>query len=219
MTKSFDLIVFDWDGTLMDSTAHIVYAIQHAAADLGLPIPSAESARQVIGLSLQAALETACPDLPLQRHQEMASACRKHYVAGDGAAVLFDGVADGLRELTARGVTLAVATGKSRRGLNQALEATGLRAHFAATRTQDDCPSKPHPAMLLELMEQLGVTAQRTLMVGDTTFDLSMAQQAGSHAVGMCYGAHEREALQRHAPLDLFEDFHGLRRWLAQRLD
>jgi len=130
--------------------------------------------------------------------------------------VLFDGVTTALTALAAQGITLAVATGKSRRGLDRALEATSLGQLFAATRTQDDCPSKPHPAMLLELMEQLGSTPQRTLMVGDTSHDLKMAQNAGTHSIGVCYGAHPREELAACTPLELFDDFPSLHQWLRQ---
>jgi len=218
MAKTFDLIVFDWDGTLMDSTAHIVNAIQHASVELGLPMPDTNAARQVIGLSLGAALKQACPDLPEARYQEMAAAYSKHFVASDESVVLFDGVDHGLRQLEQHGVTLAVATGKSRRGLTRALEATGLGERFAATRTQDDCPSKPHPAMLLELMALLDVSPERTLMVGDTTYDLQMAQLAGTHSVGVSYGAHERVMLESCAPLEIFEEFSTLQQWLLTQI-
>lgn len=218
MAKAFDLIVFDWDGTLMDSTAHIVAAIKTASQALGLPVPSDEQARQVIGLSLAEALATACPDLPPERYPEMAAAYRKQFFVGDETVVLFDGVAAALDEIEALGVTLAVATGKSRRGLTRALECTGLTRRFTSTRTQDDCPSKPHPAMLLELMDELGTTPDRTLMVGDTTHDLLMAQQAGTHAAGVCYGAHPRTALAECQPLALFDTFADFHRWLLGQL-
>jgi phosphoglycolate phosphatase len=218
MTKAFDLIVFDWDGTLMDSTAHIVAAIQAASQQLGLPIPEADQARQVIGLSLAEALASACPELPAERYAEMAQAYRQHFFVGDETVVLFDGVAQALQTITAQGITLAVATGKSRRGLNRALEVSGLHGNFAATRTQDDCPSKPHPAMLLELMTELDATPERTLRVGDTTHDLLMAQQAGTHAVGLCQGAHSREALASYPNLGLFDDFCTFDLWLRQQI-
>ena len=214
MNTPFDLIVFDWDGTLMDSTAHISRAIVLASRDLGLPEPDMALTRSVIGLSLAEALHRACPALPPARYQEMADAYRRHFFVGDETVELFDGVADGLAALAGRGVTMAVATGKSRRGLSRALDATGLGPLFASTRTQDDCPSKPHPAMLLELMDQLGATPDRTLMVGDTTHDLLMAQQAGTRSVGLCCGAHDGEALAACSPLGLFADFTAFHAWL-----
>jgi phosphoglycolate phosphatase len=217
MTKSFDLIVFDWDGTLMDSTAHIASAIQQASRELGLATPSDRQARQVIGLSLNEALSLACPDLPAERYPEMVEAYRRHFFSGDETIVLFDGVTTALSALAAEGIQLAVATGKSRRGLDRALEVTGLGPLFSATRTQDDCPSKPHPAMLLELMEQLDCAPEHTLMVGDTSHDLLMARQAGTHAAGVCYGAHPREELASCSPLELFDDFPSLHLWLKNR--
>ncbi|MBV8049207.1 MAG: HAD-IA family hydrolase [Paludibacterium sp.] len=214
MSQAFDLIVFDWDGTLMDSTAHITRAIQHACADLGLAVPDARQARAVIGLSLAEALATACPDLPPDRYPEMVTAYRNHFFIGDEEVDLFAGVDAALAELSAGSALLAVATGKSRRGLERALTATGLARTFAATRTQDDCPSKPHPAMLLELMDQLGAAPGRTLMVGDTTHDLRMAEAAGTLAAGVLSGAHTREELATCPTLGLFEDFEAFYAWL-----
>jgi phosphoglycolate phosphatase len=218
MNTPFDLIVFDWDGTLMDSTAHITHAIMRASHELGLPEPDAALARSVIGLSLAEALRRACPQLPPERYQEMAAAYRKHFFVGDETVELFDGVAAGLAEIAARGVTLAVATGKSRRGLTRALDATGLAGCFAATRTQDDCPSKPHPAMLLELMDELDARPERTLMVGDTTHDLLMAAEAGTHAAGLCCGAHGSDELAACQTLGLFADFTAFHAWLMPQL-
>jgi phosphoglycolate phosphatase len=214
MAHAFDLIVFDWDGTLMDSTAHIAHAIQRACADMGVTVPSAQAARQVIGLSLNEALTIACPDVPADRYTELVDAYRKHFFLGDQDVTLFDGVTEGLEAIRARGIMTAVATGKSRRGLTRALDTSGLNDCFVATRTQDDCPSKPHPAMLLELMDELCVAPDRTLMVGDTTHDLLMAQQAGTHGAGVCSGAHPRSALEDCNPLGLFEDFMEFRSWL-----
>jgi len=202
----------------MDSTAHIVAAIQSASRALGLPVPDDTAARQVIGLSLAEALATACPDLPTERYPEMVAAYRKQFFVGDETVVLFDGVVSALEEIADQGILLAVATGKSRRGLTRALESTGLTQLFSATRTQDDCPSKPHPAMLLELMDELGCSPLRTLMVGDTTHDLIMAQQAGTHAAGVCYGAHAREALEACPSLGLFAKFSEFRQWLLPKI-
>jgi phosphoglycolate phosphatase len=217
MSPTFDLIVFDWDGTLMDSTAHIAHAIQRACEELGLTVPDARQASAVIGLSLTEALSQACPDLTPARYPEMIAAYRRHFFNGDQDITLFDGVREALAELAVGDALLAVATGKSRRGLDRALAATGLDRVFAATRTQDECPSKPHPAMLLELIDQLGSTAGRTLMVGDTTHDLLMAEAAGTHAVGVLSGAHSRDELAGCPSLGLFADFAAFYAWLTTR--
>jgi phosphoglycolate phosphatase len=219
MAKTFDLIVFDWDGTLMDSTAHIARSVQAACADLGLPVPTRERASHVIGLGLLDAMRYACPGLSDASYQEMIAAFRRHYLASTQEIALFEGVQQGLAELKASGVFLAVATGMSRAGLNRSLASTGLEALFDATRTADECHSKPHPAMLQELTDQLGVFANRTLMIGDTTHDLQMANNAGTHAVGVSYGAHPLEQLEACSPLGIFDTFGALRQWLLMQLN
>lgn len=215
---SFDLIVFDWDGTLMDSTAHIAASIRQACAELGLAVPDDQAARQVIGLSLAEALSRVCPDLTPERYPDMVAAYRRHFFVGDETVQLFAGVAETIARLDRDGMLLAVATGKSQRGLARALEVTGLGRHFIATRTQDDCPSKPHPAMLQELMDATGCRPLRTLMVGDTTHDLLMAQAAGTRAAGIYQGAHAREDLEQCEALGLFPDFASFSRWLDQQI-
>lgn len=218
MNRTFDLIVFDWDGTLMDSTAHIAASIQAACADLGLPIPDRRAASHVIGLGLEDALRRVSPTLPPERYPEMVDAYRQHYLNADATIELFEHVQEGLAELQQSGLFLAVATGKSRKGLDRVLAETGLGAVFHASRTADECHSKPHPAMLLELTDELGVDPRRTLMVGDTTHDLLMAQNAGTHKVGMSYGAHPVDALLECRPLALFDDFRGLLQWLKPQI-
>ncbi|BAK77708.1 phosphoglycolate phosphatase [Pseudogulbenkiania sp. NH8B] len=218
MNKTFDLIVFDWDGTLMDSTAHIATSIQKACADLGLPVPDRSAASHVIGLGLGDALRHVCPSLPEERFEDMVDAYRQHYLNGDATIELFEHVQEGLAELQQSGLFLAVATGKSRKGLDRALSETGLGTLFHASRTADECHSKPHPAMLLELTDELGVAPGRTLMVGDTTHDLLMAQNAGTHKVGMSYGAHPVSALRECQPLALFDDFRSLLQWLKPQI-
>lgn len=218
MAKAFDLIVFDWDGTLMDSTAHIVHAIQAASRELGLPVPDKNRARHVIGLGLVDALRYACPELEPSHYQEMVAAYRHHYLAGDHAIELFDGVREGLAELRDSGVFLAIATGKSRVGLDRVLQETGIGEFFDATRTVDECHSKPHPSMLEQLTDQLGADVRRTLMVGDTTHDLQMANNAGTLAAGVSYGAHPIEELRACQPLDIFHSFVELKQWLSPQL-
>ena len=188
--RRFDLIVFDWDGTLFDSTALITQCIQAACADVGAPVPSDEDASWVIGLGLVDALQKAAPTLPRERYPELADRYRHHYFARQHELVLFEGSLAMLHDLHGRGHRLGVATGKSRRGLDAALAAADLRGLFHATRTADETFSKPHPRMLLELMEELGVPPERTVMVGDTTHDLQLAANAGTAAIGVGYGAH-----------------------------
>ncbi|SCK21311.1 HAD-IA family hydrolase [Vogesella sp. LIG4] len=214
MKHELDLVVFDWDGTLMDSTAHIVHSIQAACHDLGLPTPPRERASHVIGLGLVDAMRHVCPGLPESRYQDMVMAYRHHYLSGDETIELFEGVAEGLAALEDAGYLLAVATGKSRVGLDRVLAATGLGKHFLTTRTADECQSKPHPEMLLQITDQLGMLPARTLMVGDTTHDLLMARNAGTMAVGMSYGAHPLEDLEDCEPRAIFHSFAELQAWL-----
>jgi phosphoglycolate phosphatase len=214
MTKRYELIVFDWDGTVMDSTAVIAGSIQAACHDLGLPVPSDEAARHVIGMGLAGALRHAVPDAPESMYEPLVERYRHHFLSQDEAIPLFAGARELIAELQGAGCRLAVATGKSRNGLNRAMNATGMHPYFQASRTADETFSKPHPAMLLEIMEELGVTPERVLMVGDTTHDLQMARNAGVDAVGMTHGAHPEEQLRELQPLALLEDFAALRLWL-----
>lgn len=212
----FDLIVFDWDGTLMDSAATIVHAIQSASRDMGQPAPDDATARHVIGLGLTEALQHVAPNLPSSEYPAMAERYRHHYFSRNHDLFLFDGVRELLAELTERGFTLAVATGKSSAGLKQALDHFDLRASFQALRCADICPSKPHPQMLFELMEELGGTPEHTLMIGDTTHDLQMAQNAGTASIGVNYGAHPAAALQALNPLACVDSVAELRAWFKQ---
>ncbi len=214
MGKRYDLIVFDWDGTVMDSTAVIAGSIQAACRDLGLTVPADETARHVIGLGLDQALRHAVPDAPESMYEPLVARYRHHFLAQDRAIPLFDGARETIAELHRAGYWLAVATGKSRAGLDRALDSAGMKEYFHATRTADQTFSKPNPAMLLELMDELAVDADRTLMVGDTTHDLLMAQNGGVDAVAMTHGAHLPEQLQALGPLAMVEDFEALRAWL-----
>lgn len=211
----YPLIVFDWDGTLLDSTGGIADCIQAAARDLHLPVPARATASHVIGLGLQASLRTAVPSLPEDQYREFAEAYRRHFLARQGSMALFPGVREMLQELHRAGHRLAVATGKSRRGLDHALESTALRRMFAASRCADETDPKPHPAMLLELMEQLRVAPAQALMIGDTSHDLEMARSAGVDAVAVAYGAHPGEALRALAPRACVADVAQLRTWLT----
>ncbi len=216
MARRFELLVFDWDGTLMDSAAAIAASIQAACRDLDLPVPSEEQARYVIGLGLGDALAHILPGLDPARYQDVQARYRVHFLERDSGTTLFPGAADMVATLHDCGHLLAVATGKSRRGLDRALAATGLKRSFHATRCADEGHSKPHPGMLLGLMEELGIASERTLMIGDTTHDMEMAHAAGVSRLGAAYGAHAKEDLLGYAPVACVEDFDGLRRWLAQ---
>ena len=217
MGRRFDLIVFDWDGTLMDSTGAIVASIKAAAADLGIEPPSDERARHIIGLGLIDALRHALPDLPQERYQDVALRYRHHYLSMDQQLLLFEGAEAMIDELTAAGHMLAVATGKTRAGLDRAFEVSGLGARFHASRCADECRSKPNPQMLEELMIEFGVTPEATLMIGDTTHDLLMAKNAGVAALGVAYGAHPRATLEAESPLFCAADVAELAGWLRVR--
>jgi phosphoglycolate phosphatase len=214
MSKRYDLIVFDWDGTVMDSTAVIAGSIQAACRDLGLTIPDDETARHVIGLGLDQALRYAVPDMPEAMRPDLVERYRHHFLAQDEAIPLFEGARETIAELRDAGYRLGVATGKSRAGLDRAMESTGMKSYFHATRTADQTFSKPNPAMLFELMDELAVSTGRTLMVGDTTHDVQMAQNAKVDVVAMGHGAHPPEQLQELNPLALMGDFAELRVWL-----
>ncbi|WP_296490034.1 HAD-IA family hydrolase [Rhodoferax sp.] len=212
--RRFDLIAFDWDGTLFDSTAIIARCIQAAVLDVGGQKPSDEAASYVIGMGLMQALAHAAPDVPKERYQMLGDRYRHHYFAIQHEINLFDGVLPMLAELRARGHLLVVATGKSRRGLDEALATSTLAGTFDASRTADQTAGKPDPLMLRELMAEFDVPPERTLMIGDTTHDLQMALNAGCASVGVSYGAHEPEAFVALKPLLVAHDVVQLRDWL-----
>jgi phosphoglycolate phosphatase len=212
--RRFDLIAFDWDGTLFDSTALIVRCIQSAAADLGLEVPSDEKAAYVIGLGLHDALQHAVPGLSPDRYPELGRRYRHHYMHRQHELVLFSGTLEMLHALKARNHWLAVATGKSRQGLNEALHSVQLKGLFDGTRTADETAGKPNPRMLHELMREFGTDPERTLMIGDTTHDLQMARNAGTPSVAVSFGAHEPEAFAPLEPLFVAHSTAQLRDWL-----
>ncbi len=216
MAKQYDLIVWDWDGTLADSTGMITRAIVKAAEQAGLPALTPEAASSIIGLGLRESIETLYPGISDEQARVLATQYNVNYFAGESEIMLFDGAADTIKALSRRGFKLAVATGKSRRGLNLALEHTQLRNYFHATRTVDECFSKPHPQMLDELMDDLVVMPERTLMIGDTSYDLQMAKNAGVHAVGVSYGAQSVDVWQDLNPVQQFDSFGALSAWLLE---
>ncbi len=214
MQQNYDLIVFDWDGTLMDSAGAIVASIQGACQDLDLEVPSELACRHIIGLGLTEAIAHLLPTLTADDYPKLVDRYRHHFLGQDENIPLFDGAERIVRDLHQAGFTLGVATGKSRRGLDRVLEHTGLGVYFHATRCADECFSKPHPEMLEQLMEELGATRERTLMIGDTSHDLQMAQNAGVASLAVSYGAHPRNELLTHAPLACLDEIGELEQWL-----
>jgi len=212
--RQFDLIAFDWDGTLFDSTAIITRSIQLAVGDVGGTVPSDHEASYVIGLGLMQALAHAAPDVPQDKYPELGERYKYHYTRHQNDISLFPGVLAMLADLRAQGHLLAVATGKSRRGLDEVLHAVELKDVFHASRTADETAGKPHPRMLHELMAELGVAAERVLMVGDTTHDLQLALNAGCASVGVSYGAHAPAAFADLKPRHIAHSVADLHDWL-----
>jgi phosphoglycolate phosphatase len=210
------LIVFDWDGTLFDSAAVITDCIQQAARDMALPVPDRRTASHVIGLGLQDSLRHALPTLRREHYAEFLALYRRYFIEREDTLSLFPGVTELLAELKERGHLLAVATGKPRRGLDRALQASGIGPLFAATRCGDETHPKPHPAMLLELMAELRLDATDMLMIGDTSHDLGMAASAGVEAVAVTYGAHPEDSLRPFAPRACVSSVVELRLWLTK---
>jgi phosphoglycolate phosphatase len=214
--RQFDLIAFDWDGTLFDSTQIIVRCIQRAVVDVGGQEPSDEAAAYVIGMGLMQALAHAAPDVPPSKYPDLGARYRYHYVQHQDDIALFNGVLPLLADLKSRQHLLTVATGKSRRGLDDALHTVELKPMFDGSRTADETAGKPDPRMLHELMAEFGVTPERTLMIGDTTHDLQMALNAGCASVGVSYGAHEPEAFHVLNPRHVAHSVRDLHDWLLE---
>jgi len=210
----YRLLVFDWDGTIIDSAATIAECIREASRELGLEVPERGRARHVIGLGLHDAMRIALPQLPAQRYPEFVACYRRHFLAREDSMQLFDGMRELLAALSKKHL-LAIATGKSRRGLDRALDSSQLRPYFAASRCADETNPKPHPAMLFEIMEQLQTSAKSALMVGDTSHDLEMARAAGVDALAVTYGAHPEDGLRACQPLGCFSSVKNLQAWLS----
>ena len=211
----YRLIVFDWDGTVIDSPATIVECMQAASRDLGLPVPARERASHVIGLGLHDAMRIVAPELPGSRYPEFVASYRRHFLAREDTMRLFAGMAE-LLQLLSRGRALAIATGKSRRGLERSLEATGVRGLFAASRCADETTPKPHPAMLLELMQELSAAPGGVLMIGDTSHDMEMARAAGVDGLAVTYGAHPEGELRSCQPRGCVASVEALGLWLSE---
>lgn len=213
--RQFDLIAFDWDGTLFDSTQIIARCIQAAVRDVGGQEPSDDAASYVIGMGLMQALAHAAPDVPPERYALLGERYRFHYFARQNDISLFPGVLPMLETLKERNHWLTVATGKSRRGLDHVLQQVELKGYFDGSRTADETAGKPDPRMLNELMREFGVDPERTLMIGDTTHDLQMAVNAGCACVGVSYGAHDPVGFEEFQPRYVAHSVPELHRWLA----
>jgi phosphoglycolate phosphatase len=211
----FKLLIFDWDGTLMDSEARIVACVKAAVRDLGLPSLSDDAIRNIIGLGLREAVDTLFPGAHDQLHQDIVTRYRRHYFDPRRTpSQLFQGAGQAIETLAREEYLLAVATGKSRAGLNQVLDYTGLGEYFHATRCADETFSKPHPLMLEQILDELGVFPEEALMIGDTEYDLQMAANAGMPALGVTCGVHAVERLMKHKPLGCVDSVTSLPAWL-----
>jgi len=215
MADKIKLIVFDWDGTLMDSEAQIVACLHAAIADLGLEPMEDDTVKDVIGLGLREAIDALVPGRDERFQQTFVEHYRKYWFQSE-ASQLFEGVRDVLDTLVQQQLLLGVATGKARRGLQRVLEETGLAACFHATRCSDEARSKPHPQMLLDIMAKLDVLPGETLMVGDTEYDMEMATNAGAAKIAVRTGVHSEERLNRHAPLVCLERLTDMPAWMAE---
>lgn len=212
----YELIVFDWDGTLMDSQQRIVASVQKAAEDLGLDVPSHQAASHIIGLGLSEAIEALFPGSDADLVQQIAGRYRVHFFGTDLIpSVLFEGARSVLEQLSDH-YPLAIATGKSRRGLDMVLDETGLRDCFQASRCADEAHSKPHPQMLEDILDTMGMDAENTLMIGDTTYDMEMAVNAGVHPLGVSYGVHGENRLREVGAIDCLDAISDLPQWLQQ---
>jgi len=216
MSRPYDVIVFDWDGTLADSVAQIVTAMRGAIAQMDLPPRTDAQMRNVIGLDLFEAVNTLYPEMNRETWANLVQQYRHQFISHHQTTVLFTGAEDVLAQLRAQGYWLAVATGKSARGLARSLDELDLHATFAATRTADKTASKPNPLMLEEILIDLDTAPARALMVGDTEYDLEMAVNANVPRIGVSYGVHEVVRLERHQPLTILDDIRQLPAWLEQ---
>ena len=217
MASRYDLIVFDWDGTLMNSEARIVTCMQYAARDASQPVPSEAAARDIIGLGMREAVSSLFPQATEAEVEALIDAYRVHWL-GDSVKpeVLFDGAHALITELHAAGLLLAVATGKSRRGLDKAFDESGLRDYFHTSRCADETFSKPHPQMLEEILSDLDTSPERAVVIGDTEYDMQMAANAGVEAVGVAHGVHEVERLRENGALQCFGNLFQLAAWLRE---
>ncbi len=217
MNKQFELYIFDWDGTLMDSVDHIVSSLSAAAADTNMEDLGHHNYRNIIGLGLSEAFEALYPDANKAQQEALTERYRHHFFdTSKGKSTLFDGTDAMLTSLNTKGVKMAVATGKARRGLNRVFDETGYHTLFHASRCADESGSKPDPAMLHELMQELNVAPEKTLMIGDSTYDMQMANNAGIDCVAVSYGVHGCKQLAQYSPLTCCENIVELNDWLHE---
>ncbi|WP_338654381.1 HAD-IA family hydrolase [Methylophilus sp. DW102] len=215
--KQFDLIVWDWDGTIADSTGLISQALIKAAEQAGLPGLTEARARSIIGLGLRESIEVLFGDIPEFQAHALVANYNRNYYNNENNIVLFEGIAETIIAIDRKGCKQAVATGKGRRGLNTALQQSGLARCFNATKTVDECFSKPHPQMLDALMDELVVMPERTLMIGDSQYDMQMGKNAGVITAAVSYGSQTAEHLQQYSPDYLFHDVATLSAWLLEQ--
>lgn len=212
--KPYELIIFDWDGTLMDSANKIVRCFEKAVADVGVEYPGDDEVRNIIGLGLKESLDVLMPYEDESVRHQLVERYRVHFLDKDDTEMpLFEGVEPGLDTLRESGYRLAIATGKARQGLARVLDETGLVDRFEATRCSDEAVSKPHPRMVHDILAETGVTPDKCIVVGDTIYDIQMARNAESDALAVCYGVHERERLLAERPLDCVADFAAVVTW------
>ena len=216
--KHYEAVIFDWDGTLMDSTHSIVESIQLAAADVGLPVPSTLQASWIIGMSLEAGLYKAVPELTADLVPSFMERYRHHFFQRDQTIKMFEGAVPLLDNLRERTVPISVATGKSRAGLDRVMRAVNLSHYFNTTRCADETQGKPDPRMLHEIMWELDLEPQNVLMVGDTTHDIYMAHNAGMDCLAVTYGAHDVPTLEQSKPIKMVESVPEMHEWIFQRL-
>lgn len=213
--NDYALIIFDWDGTLMDSASRIIASLRGAAVDVDLPRPSVETARSIIGLNMQDCMMAMFGDIPDAKKQAYFRQYRHHFHHPDAHHMpMYAGVIEGLDKLDKQGKLLAVATGKGRRGLDPLLAEYGLEKYFAITRCADETFGKPHPQMVLEILEFTGLDKKHAVLVGDTTYDMEMAANAGVDAIAVEYGMHPPEKLAEHDPVATFGSFTALSQYL-----
>ena len=219
MHKRYELVIFDWDGTLMDSTARIVSCLQQSALLAGLTMPLVDDAKQIIGLGLHEGFRVLFPNADDKDEKEMLRHYREEFVHRNNTShELFSGVLDWLGDSRRDTLLMAVATGKSRVGLDRELTAQSMHGYFVCTRCADECFSKPHPQMLLEILSETGIDPEQAIMVGDTTFDLDMARAANIDALGLTQGAHNKKQLLNSTPVDVVTSFSEAASWLDERM-
>ena len=207
--KHYKLVIFDWDGTIMDSISKIVNCIRKSAQSLNIEPPSDTASKNIIGLSLENAIATLFPNYS-EHHEALIAGYKQQYALDTTPTPVFDHVAQVLTELKNQGVILAVATGKSRVGLERLLDESQLRHFFSATRTSDDAKSKPAPDMLYQLLEELGISVDEALMIGDTQIDMAMAKAAGMDRIGVTMGVHNAAQLNELNPIATADNYQQL---------